>query len=172
MNLTSWNSCARAYVSIAMAAGAGCSNKETRALLGVWGAADVQSQLDGVVRNKTIYEKIASLIYRLLLRRHCSLQRCLLALFKRCLLRSSKKRISNRNKVIVPKERPYLTSTQTCVRACGQKSNRGCVISNNHVNTRTRLLCTYNYWSWCGRDQSGLNLVTITLPSMRIESRL
>ena len=32
---------------------------ETRALLGVWGAADVQSQLDRVVRNKTIYERIA-----------------------------------------------------------------------------------------------------------------
>ena len=29
---------------------------ETRALLSVWGAADVQSQLDRVVRNKTIYE--------------------------------------------------------------------------------------------------------------------
>ena len=32
---------------------------ETQALLGVWGAANVQSQLDRVVRNKTIYEKIA-----------------------------------------------------------------------------------------------------------------
>ena len=43
-----------------MAAGAGWSNEETRTLLGVWGAADVQSQLDGVVRNKTIYEKITA----------------------------------------------------------------------------------------------------------------
>ena len=41
MNLTSWNTCGRAYVSIAMAAGAGWSNEETRDLLGVWGAADV-----------------------------------------------------------------------------------------------------------------------------------
>ena len=35
------------------------SAQETSSLLGIWGAADVQSRLDGVVRNKTIYEKIA-----------------------------------------------------------------------------------------------------------------
>ena len=34
--------------------------EETRALVGVWGAEDVQSQLDGVERNKAIFEKIAS----------------------------------------------------------------------------------------------------------------
>ena len=28
--------------------------------MGVWGAEDVQSQLDGVARNKAIFEKIAS----------------------------------------------------------------------------------------------------------------
>ena len=38
----------------------GWSYEETRALIGVWGQADVQSQLDGVQRNRTIYEKIAS----------------------------------------------------------------------------------------------------------------
>ena len=33
--------------------------QETCSLLGIWGAADVQSKLDGMVRNKTIYEQIA-----------------------------------------------------------------------------------------------------------------
>ena len=37
---------------------AGWSNNETKALLGIWGASEVQSQLDGVVRNRTIYEKL------------------------------------------------------------------------------------------------------------------
>ena len=32
---------------------------EICSLLGIWGAADVQSKLDGVLRNKTIYEQIA-----------------------------------------------------------------------------------------------------------------
>ena len=31
---------------------------ESRSLLGIWGDADVQSKLDGVVRNRTIYEQI------------------------------------------------------------------------------------------------------------------
>ena len=35
------------------------SVQETRSLLGIWGDADVQSKLDGVVRNRTIYERIA-----------------------------------------------------------------------------------------------------------------
>jgi uncharacterized protein YndB with AHSA1/START domain len=43
-----------------MAAGAGWSHEETRALVGIWAAADVQRQLDGVRRNKAIYEKIAA----------------------------------------------------------------------------------------------------------------
>ena len=34
------------------------SVQETRYLLGIWGAAGVQSKLDGVVRNKIIYEQI------------------------------------------------------------------------------------------------------------------
>ena len=37
------------------------SVQETRSLLGIWGDADVQSKLDGVVRNRTIYEQIAAL---------------------------------------------------------------------------------------------------------------
>ena len=36
------------------------TEEETRALVGVWGAEDVQSQLDVVARNKAIFEKIAS----------------------------------------------------------------------------------------------------------------
>ena len=42
------------------AACAGWSNDETKALLGIWGASEVQSQLDGVVRNCTIYEKVVA----------------------------------------------------------------------------------------------------------------
>ena len=38
---------------------AGWSTEETRTFLGIWGAADVQVQLDGIVRNQAIYEKIA-----------------------------------------------------------------------------------------------------------------
>jgi len=34
--------------------------QETKALLSVWGAEDVQRQLDGIVRNRIIYEKIAA----------------------------------------------------------------------------------------------------------------
>ena len=37
---------------------AGGSAQETRVLVSIWGEADVQSQLDGVVRNKVVYEKI------------------------------------------------------------------------------------------------------------------
>ena len=36
------------------------SCEETRTLVGIWGAADVQRQLDGVVRNKLIYQRIAT----------------------------------------------------------------------------------------------------------------
>ena len=46
--------------AITMAAGAGWSYEETRTLVGIWAAADVQRQLDGVLRNKVIYEKIAA----------------------------------------------------------------------------------------------------------------
>ena len=44
-------------VTIAMAAG--WSNEETKTLVSIWGEANVQNQLDGVVRNKVVYEKIA-----------------------------------------------------------------------------------------------------------------
>ena len=33
--------------------------QESRSLLRIWGDADVQSKLDGVVRNRTIYKQIA-----------------------------------------------------------------------------------------------------------------
>ena len=38
---------------------AGWSCKATKALLSVWGEQDIQSQLDGVTRNKVVYEKAA-----------------------------------------------------------------------------------------------------------------
>ena len=37
----------------------GWSGEATQALLGIWGKQNVQSQLDGVARNRNIYEKIA-----------------------------------------------------------------------------------------------------------------
>ena len=39
---------------------AGWSNDETKALFGIWGASEVQNQIDVVVRNRTIYEKVAA----------------------------------------------------------------------------------------------------------------
>ena len=39
---------------------AGWSSEETKALLRIWGASKVQSQLDGIVRNSTIFEKVAA----------------------------------------------------------------------------------------------------------------
>ena len=38
----------------------GWCTEETRTLLGIWGAADVQGQLDRIVRIQAIYEKIAA----------------------------------------------------------------------------------------------------------------
>ena len=35
----------------------GWTAEMTRALVSVWGQANVQSELDGVVRNRTIFEK-------------------------------------------------------------------------------------------------------------------
>ena len=37
---------------------AGWSAEATKALLSVWGERNIQSQLDGVVRNKLIYGKV------------------------------------------------------------------------------------------------------------------
>ena len=39
---------------------AGWDLAETKALLGIWGDADIQNQLDGIVRNKAIYQKVAT----------------------------------------------------------------------------------------------------------------
>lgn len=38
---------------------AGWTTEETRALVSIWGQENVQSELDGVQRNRTIYERIA-----------------------------------------------------------------------------------------------------------------
>ena len=46
-----------------MSATALWTEEETRALVRVWGAEDVQSQLDGVARNKAIFEKIADCLF-------------------------------------------------------------------------------------------------------------
>lgn len=42
-----------------MARGAGWSNEATHALISLWGKANVQEKLDGVSRNRLIYEGIA-----------------------------------------------------------------------------------------------------------------
>ncbi len=44
---------------------AGWSVDETRALLGIWVATDIQSQLDGVARNRVVYQKIATALAEL-----------------------------------------------------------------------------------------------------------
>ena len=51
-----------------MAAGwdfAGTKAAETKALLSIWRDADVQNQLYGIVRNKAIYQKVATAIVEL-----------------------------------------------------------------------------------------------------------
>ena len=55
---------ARANYVPSMSTTALWTEEETRALVGVWGAEDVQSQLDMVGRNKAIFEKIASSLDR------------------------------------------------------------------------------------------------------------
>lgn len=37
----------------------GWSKAETQSLIGIWGEEKIQRTLDGVVRNKTIYQKVA-----------------------------------------------------------------------------------------------------------------
>ena len=39
---------------------AGWTSEETKALIGIWGKEEVQNALDGIVRNKTSYQKVAS----------------------------------------------------------------------------------------------------------------
>ena len=43
---------------------AGWSVEETKTLVDIWGAHDVQAQLDGVTRNRCVYEKIATEFHR------------------------------------------------------------------------------------------------------------
>ena len=38
----------------------GWTYDQTKALISIWGQEDVQQELDGVIRNRTIYEKVAS----------------------------------------------------------------------------------------------------------------
>ena len=38
----------------------GWTYDQTKALISIWGQEDVQRELDGVTRNRTIYEKVAS----------------------------------------------------------------------------------------------------------------
>lgn len=38
----------------------GWTPEEAKALVAIWGAEDVQSQLDGVSRNRCVYDKIAA----------------------------------------------------------------------------------------------------------------
>lgn len=45
--------------SIQPAPGSTWAEEEVKALLALWGEGNVQEQLDGAVRNKTIYENIA-----------------------------------------------------------------------------------------------------------------
>ena len=72
---TTWSGGQRGALP-SMSATALWTEEETRALVGVWGAEDVQSQLDGVARNKAIFEKIASSLVNHGYRR--SLQQCTL----------------------------------------------------------------------------------------------
>ena len=38
----------------------GWTYDQTQALISIWGQEDVQRELDGVARNRTIYERVAS----------------------------------------------------------------------------------------------------------------
>ena len=46
------------YELLAQMAGSYWTNKETKALLRIWGAANVQAQLNVVSRKKVVYESI------------------------------------------------------------------------------------------------------------------
>ena len=43
--------------TVNMASSFHCTETETKALLSIWGTKQIQSELDGVVRNKNIYEE-------------------------------------------------------------------------------------------------------------------
>lgn len=38
----------------------GWSSEETKVLIGIWGEEEIQTALDGVVRNKVVYQKVAT----------------------------------------------------------------------------------------------------------------
>ena len=42
-----------------MSHGSAWSDNEVAALIAIWGDADIQDQLDGATRNKTIFDKIS-----------------------------------------------------------------------------------------------------------------
>lgn len=46
-------------------AGIGWSSEATRALISIWGESDVQKSLDGVKRNKDIYQAVALQLQKL-----------------------------------------------------------------------------------------------------------
>ena len=46
------------YEPLAQMAGSYWTNGETKAFLGIWGAANVQAQLNVVSRNKVVYERV------------------------------------------------------------------------------------------------------------------
>jgi hypothetical protein len=52
-------------VGVVIKMAAGWSAEQTSALLGIWGDDEVQAKLDGVVRNKSIYQSIASQLVEL-----------------------------------------------------------------------------------------------------------
>ena len=45
--------------SVSTNRGTSWTDNEVKALIGLWGESDVQEELDGVVRNKVVYEEIA-----------------------------------------------------------------------------------------------------------------
>ena len=55
------HSCVRSVSGTQLMA-AGWDFAETNALLGIWGDANIQDQLNGIVRNKAIYRKVATVL--------------------------------------------------------------------------------------------------------------
>ena len=51
-----------------MASSVHWTEAETTALLSVWGSEQIQSELDGVVRNKKIYERTSNQLKRMVYR--------------------------------------------------------------------------------------------------------
>ena len=55
----------RTCIAYARIMAAGWSASATRALISVWGEQDIQKQLDRVVRNQVVYEKVAASLLEL-----------------------------------------------------------------------------------------------------------